>query len=155
MSDSKPKSSAPSSPEEYLANPPEQLPSQVVADELRQANETLVPATTNGMPPTAQVLYAVVNQNGTLARGFGAVSSVLLGSNQFQVTFDHDLTQSAFVASVGFPGSSGVPPTGITTVVGKSGAPNAVLVATWLINETGANPVWVRYPLPFHLVVTS
>jgi len=35
----------------------------------------LVPATFRGMPPTAQAFFAVVNPNGTLARGFGAVSS--------------------------------------------------------------------------------
>jgi hypothetical protein len=89
-----------------------------------------VPATTAGMPPTAQAFFAVVNSNGSLARGFQAVSSARITTGQYQVLFSHDLTGSAFVASIGDPGSLVIPPGGEISVVGRLGAANGVFIAT-------------------------
>lgn len=92
---------------------------------------TAVPATSAGMPPTAQGLFAVVNANGTLARGFGVVSSARLSAGQYQVVFNHDITRSAFTATLGLPGSVGGSPPGEIAVVGRAGVPNGVFVQTW------------------------
>jgi hypothetical protein len=91
----------------------------------------LVPATTAGMPPTAQAFYAVVNSNGTLARGFQAVSSTRLVTGAYQVLFSHDITGSAYVGTIGLPGTSGSSPSGEIAVVGRAGAPNGVFVQTF------------------------
>src|SRR5689334_15905257 len=51
----------------------------------------LVPATGAGMPPTAQVFYAVVNSPGTLARGFNAIAATRLAVGTYTVTFSHNV----------------------------------------------------------------
>lgn len=102
-----------------------------VSDADRESAEAaLVPATAVGMPPTAQVYFAVVEANGALARGFGVVSAARLAAGQYQVVFNHDVTGSAFVASLGLSGSLGVGPSGEITVVGRYGVANGVFVAT-------------------------
>jgi hypothetical protein len=95
-----------------------------------EANPEFVPATAAGLPPTAQTFYAVVNQNGSLARGFQAVSSARITTGQYQVLLSHDLTGSAFIASIGDPGSLVIPPGGEISVVGRLGAPSGVFIAT-------------------------
>ena len=95
-----------------------------------RAEVALVPATAAGMPPTAQALFAVVEANGALARGFGVVSAARLAVGQYQVVFNHDVTRSAFIATLGLSGSVGVGPSGEITVVGRNGIPNGVFVAT-------------------------
>src|SRR5215471_8770408 len=64
-----------------------------------EALAALVPATAAGMPPTAQTFYAVVKADGTLARGFEAVSATRLGLGMYQVLYAHDITGSAFVGT--------------------------------------------------------
>jgi hypothetical protein len=91
----------------------------------------LVPATVAGMPPTAQTFFAVVDSNGTLARGFGVVSSTRLAAGQYQVVFSHDLTRSAYVGTLGLSGSQGTSPSGEIAVVGRSGLATGVFVQTF------------------------
>jgi hypothetical protein len=137
-------------------------PSSVVADaqsgsaaqpsvskaEADRAHAALVPATTFGMPPTAQSFFAVVNANGTLARGFGASSAAFLATGTYQVTFSHSVTGSAFLATIGLSGSTGASVPGFVTVVGRNGLANAVFVQTY--NAAGA-----LTNLGFHLGVLS
>jgi hypothetical protein len=53
-------------------------------------------------PVRPTVLTAVVNVDGTLARGSGAVSSAALGvDGQYEVIFDRDVSQCAYVATAG------------------------------------------------------
>jgi hypothetical protein len=60
-----------------------------------------IPATSAGMPPTAQTMWAVVNSDGTKARAFpSAVTSVRGGAGVYVVTFPHDVTGCAFVATI-------------------------------------------------------
>ncbi|WP_229399542.1 hypothetical protein [Micromonospora okii] len=96
-----------------------------------EASALLVPATLSGMPPTAQLLFAVVDAGGALVRGFGAVSATRLGVGVYQVVFNHDLTQSAFVGTIGLPGSVGASPSGEIAVVGRAGVPNGIFVQTF------------------------
>jgi hypothetical protein len=107
-----------------------------------------MPATSTGMPGTAQILFAVVEADGTLTRGFGAVSASRLGVGQYQVVFGHDVTRSAYVATVGLTGGLYVAPPGGTAVVGRTGIPDGVFVETF----DGAGAPADR---AFHLIVAS
>ncbi|GAB3970646.1 hypothetical protein V1634_22570 [Plantactinospora veratri] len=107
-----------------------------------------VPATAAGLPATAQGHFAVVNANGTLARGFGAVSSTRLAVGQYQVVFIQNVARSAFTATIGLTGSVGASPPGEIAVVGRAGVPAGVFVQTW--NSSG-----VPADRAFHLHVSS
>ncbi len=100
------------------------------------AVSALVAGTTVGMPPTAQTFFAVVNADGSLARGFQAAFSQNLGTGFYEVIFNFDVTGSAYVASIGSSASFGIEPTGEITVVGRVGTPNGVFVTT--SDSTGA-----------------
>ena len=113
-----------------------------------RASIALVPATTSGMPPTAQAFFAVVNAAGGLVRGFGAVSALRLAVGTYQVVFSHDLTGSAYVGSIGLPGSVGASAPGEITVVGRAGIPNGVFIQTY----TSAGVLADR---GFHLAILS
>lgn len=107
----------------------------------------LVPATVCGMPPTAQVFFAVINGNGTIARGCQVVSAFRFSTGTYQVIFTHDLTGSAYLGTIGIPNPSVSPP-GIIVVAPRAGAPNGVFVQTF-------NPAGVLADLSFHLGILS
>jgi hypothetical protein len=90
--------------------------------------------------------YAVVNPNGTLARGFGAVSSQRLGLGRYQVVFNRNVRDCAYVATIGLSGSSGFSSPGQISVVGLVSNANGVFIAT--SNSAGADA-----DLGFHLAV--
>ncbi|ASW53954.1 hypothetical protein [Plantactinospora sp. KBS50] len=92
--------------------------------------------------------FAVVESNGTLVRGYHAVSAARLGVGEYQVVFTHDVRQSAYVATTGFTGSLYVPPPGIVVVAGRTGISNGVFIATYDTNGALVDRA-------FHLVVTS
>jgi hypothetical protein len=117
-------------------------------DQRHEAVTALVPATVAGMPPTAQSFYAVVRSNGTLARGFEAVSAANLGTGVYQVIFAHDITGSAYLGTLGLDTDSGESPAGQIAVVGRFGAPNGVFVETF---DASGNPA----DRGFHLAVLS
>jgi hypothetical protein len=103
--------------------------------------------TAAGMPPTAQALYAVVNANGTLARGFGtAAGTESLGNGVYQVQFYEPVSTCAFLGTIGLTGSAGESPAGEIAVVGRAGDPDGVFVETF--NSAGA-----LENLSFHLGV--
>jgi len=120
----------------------------LTAEQHAEAVAALVPATTAGMPPTAQTFYAVVRADGTLARGFQAVSATRLGTGIYQVLFAHDITRSAYLGTIGLDTSSGVSPSGQMAVVGRFGAPNGVWVQTY---DAAGSPA----DRGFHMAVTS
>ena len=72
--------------------------------------------------------YAVVNANGTLARGSTGTTSTLLGGGTYQVTFNTAINNCAWTATVGLPGV-GVTE-GVASVALISGNNNAVHVRT-------------------------
>ncbi|ROT31708.1 hypothetical protein [Micromonospora sp. HM5-17] len=90
----------------------------------------------------------MVNANGTLARGFGVISSSRLAVGQYQVIFIQNVTRSAYLATIGLTGSAGVSPPGEIAVVGRAGNPNGVFVQTF----TSAG---VPDDRSFHLHVSS
>jgi hypothetical protein len=92
-----------------------------------------IPATSAGMPPTAQTMWAVVNSNGTKARAFpSSVTSLRPGPGLYAVTFPHDLTGCAFVAT-----TSATPPQDTVTVFNLPNYPNRVAVQ--IQNLAGTN----------------
>ena len=96
----------------------------------------------------AQTLFAVVNSDGSLARGYGVASSAPDGSpGDFQVVFKRGLRKCAYVATLGSAGSTGGGPLGETDVVGLSGNKMGVFVQTR--DSTGA-----LAPSGFHLIVS-
>jgi hypothetical protein len=64
-----------------------------------------------------EALWAVVNSDGTLARGSG-VSSVEHTGAQYRVYFTRHVNGCAFTATIGRAGSTGTPTPGFLTVVG-------------------------------------
>ncbi|MCZ7439297.1 hypothetical protein O7598_23025 [Micromonospora sp. WMMC241] len=107
-------------------------------------------------PPAAgQVAWAVVSSTGTLLQHSGNVVSAFrfapgyhVWPGQYQVLLDYDVSQKAYVATVGTNDSVNVPPGGEVSVAPRLETPNAVFVQT---RTSGGSPS----PRPFHLVVTS
>jgi hypothetical protein len=92
--------------------------------------------------------FAVVRDNGGLARGKGAVSSrrFAAGLGAYEVIFNGPVTGCAFSGTVGNPDANSAAP-GEITVQGRFGTSNGVFVTT----HNAAGGVADR---PFHLVVT-
>lgn len=117
-------------PAKLKAQPPV---SKAEADRARAA---LVPTTGAGMPPTAQTFAAHVDFDGTLVRGFQAVSAQRFGPGEYEVVFSHDLRGSVYVGTVGLPGDTFIPPPGEISVTGRLGVNNGVYIQTY--NSAGA-----------------
>ncbi|MGE0136160.1 MAG: hypothetical protein AB7L91_19540 [Dehalococcoidia bacterium] len=94
----------------------------------------------------ACTIYAVVNSDGTLARGFRAQSSQRLATGQYEVRFNRNVRGCAYVASIGLSGAVGASSPGEVTVVGRFGDDRGVFVTTH--NSGGA-----ATDLGFHLAV--
>lgn len=92
-------------------------------------------------------LTAVVDANGTLNRGTGALGVThTAGSGSYIVQFNQDVTNCTYEATIGLSGSSGTSGRGFITVVGAAAGADRVFVTT---NDT-AMAVAER---GFHLLV--
>ncbi|MBU8859140.1 hypothetical protein KSK32_18145 [Micromonospora sp. WMMB482] len=100
-----------------------------------------------GLPPTARMLFAVVDASGRLVRGLGATSSTRLAAGMYQVAFDQDVAGAAYVGTVGPATANGLVPQGVITVAPRSGIANAVFVET---RGPGGHA-----DRPFHLAVLA
>jgi hypothetical protein len=99
----------------------------------------------NGTPgQNATALWAVVNANGTIARGSGTVSATNLGTGVYQVVFNRDITNCAFVGSLGDAGGGVV--LGFFSAVRRSSVPAGIFVETATTAGTVTN-------LPFHVAI--
>lgn len=77
-------------------------------------------------------LWAVVEADGTLQRGHGAVSaSQPEGAGTYVVVFNRNVRNCAFLATLGSSGHSGLPPFGQIGVVGRNGNKHAIFVTTF------------------------
>jgi hypothetical protein len=94
----------------------------------------------------ACTLFAVVNANGTLARGLGAVSSQRLALGAYEVIFNRNVRDCAYVATIGLSGSAFSSPPGEITVVGRVTSANGVFL-------TVSNSAGAPTDLGFHLAV--
>ncbi|PTA46697.1 hypothetical protein [Micromonospora sp. RP3T] len=120
----------------------------------RQAARSAMRATL-APPAPGQVAWAVVSSTGVLLQHSGNVVSAFrfppgpgVTPGQFQVLLDYDVSQKAYVATVGTNDSANVPPAGEVSVAPRLLTPNAVFVQT-------RNSAGIVSPRPFHLVVTS
>jgi hypothetical protein len=78
-----------------------------------------------------RILWAVVNADGSLARGTTGVSSSKGASGQYSVTFPIDVHLCAYFATSGLSGTVGAAPAAIAGTSSINGTPKAVLVATY------------------------
>jgi hypothetical protein len=95
-------------------------------------------------------MFAVVNSDGTLARGSAGTSSEQVGAagtGTYRVFFPRDVTACSFTATIGLSGSEGVSAPGFITVVGAAVDSAGVFVTT--DDTAGANA-----DRGFHLAVT-
>jgi hypothetical protein len=94
---------------------------------------------------TAKSLFAVVNSDGTLARGRGVVSTQLITgfAGAYEIIFDTDTTGCAYIGSIGNAGA-GTASDGFLTTALRSGTTNGVFVQT--SDTTGLNA-----DRPFHV----
>ena len=95
----------------------------------------------------ATTLWAVVNSDGTLARGGSNVTVTMnSGIGEYQVRFDQNVRGCVYVATLGLTGSAGTDPPGMITVVGES----ASVFGVWISTYDSAGALADR---SFHLVV--
>jgi hypothetical protein len=100
-------------------------------------------------PVRPTVLTAVVNVDGTLARGSGAVSSEALGvDGQYRVTFNRDVSQCAYV---GAGGEASAFPADDAITIGAS--PSDASVNAVFVQESAAILGYDSYSSGFHLIV--
>jgi hypothetical protein len=78
----------------------------------------------------ACTLTAAAESFGLLVRGFGAVSVQKLGTGIYFVTFDRNVANCVYVATIGTPGDQFLMPTGEITVAGVAGFPDSIDVTT-------------------------
>lgn len=98
--------------------------------------------------PATGTLFAVVNANGVLDRGKGAVS-VAPGKfvGDYVVRFNGSVVNCAYTATIGLTGRSGTAAPGFITVAGSNNNTASVFVSTYNLDVRSAQR-------PFHLVVT-
>jgi hypothetical protein len=93
---------------------------------------------------TCTSTWAVVRVDGTDSRDLDVVATTHAGPGRYEVTFNHDISNCAFIATIGDPNARYVYDPGL---VSTSGAPNGVYVDTM-------NLVGVLTDAPFHLNVS-
>jgi hypothetical protein len=80
---------------------------------------------------TAPSFFAVVDKDGTLARGYRAVSVKHLSDGTYVVNFNHDVTACSYTASVGLSGTAGSESAGTVHVAGRASHPKSIFVRTY------------------------
>jgi len=101
-------------------------------------------------PGHSETFFAVVNANATLARGHGVVGvqrNPGADAGAYLVAFSQDISNCAFVATIGVSDNSGISQVGIVSVL-TSNSNRAAFVQTR--DRTGVSIV----DRPFHLIVT-
>jgi hypothetical protein len=103
---------------------------------------------TAARPITPAPLWAVVNLDGSLARGSAASSSALGVDGQYQVVFGRDVSNCAYVASGGEATALSPDDAVVFTVAPRESNTSAVFVQEW-------DGVLARdsYSSGFHLIV--
>ena len=93
-----------------------------------------------------QTFNAVVNFDGTLARGRGATGVLHTDTGIYEVDFTKDVSACGYTASIGLTGTTGGSDPGTVTVVGRSGTPKGVYIQTFDRKGHAAD-------LGFHLIL--
>jgi len=87
-----------------------------------------------GTPATN--LFALVNPDGTIDRSSHVVSATSFGGGGYEVIFDRDVTQCAFMATPGIAGDTSVGPPGEVSTTKRNATPAGVYIETY--DSTGA-----------------
>lgn len=74
--------------------------------------------------------WAVINADGTFARGKGVISASNLSTGNYEVIFNKPVAACLFSATIGLSGSSGTELPGFITTVGRVTDPNGVFITT-------------------------
>ncbi|WP_089156942.1 hypothetical protein [Micromonospora sp. NBS 11-29] len=128
----------------------------VVTAAERQAARAAMGATV-APPAPGTVAWAVVSSTGVLLQHSANVVSAFrfptsgwpdTKPGQFQVLLDYDVSQKAYVATVGTNDQVNVPPSGEIQVAPRLQTPNAVFVQTRTSDG-------IYSPRPFHLVIAN
>lgn len=90
------------------------------------------------LAPELQTHWAVVNSDGTLARGTQGATSSRPGTGIFRVTFPVDVNECAFSATLG-NAVDGTPGSGVVTATPWSGDTKSIFVTTHSLADVGAN----------------
>jgi hypothetical protein len=90
-------------------------------------------------------LWAVMNASGSLARTSGATSAGRLGPGSYEILFNQDVRECAFVGSIGDPSTTALI-SGTLGVSRRAGNPNGVRIDTRSVTGVLSNR-------PFHLLV--
>ncbi|MGH3040306.1 MAG: hypothetical protein ACRDNG_00935 [Gaiellaceae bacterium] len=77
-----------------------------------------------------QRLWAVVEDDSTLVRGKRVTSVIEIGTGRTVVRFNRSVVGCAYIATLGFTGSTGIGPPGEVSVVGEGGNARGVWVTT-------------------------
>jgi len=91
-------------------------------------------------------MWAVINPDATVSRSSGGVTAASLGSAQFEVIFNRDVRNCAYVAAIG-GATNDIPAPGFAVSTQFNPDVNAVQVN---IFDSVGNPT----DRPFHLIVT-
>ena len=75
-------------------------------------------------------MFAVVDSEGTLRRGFHAVSAQRLSLGIYEVIFKRDVRRGAYLATLGGHSWGGLPAAGSIGVMGRASDPRGVIVRT-------------------------
>ena len=101
------------------------------------------PASMLAPPPR---VFAVVNADGTLARGRGASTVTKIGTGVYDVRFNRNIGTCTWEGTVGFGQFSGSTGPAQITITGRAGTTNGLFVTTF--DATG-----VATDEPFHALV--
>jgi len=96
-----------------------------------------------------RIMWAVVNSDGSLARGSAGTGASKGANGQYSVTFPVDVHLCAYFAASGLSGTTGAAPAAIAGASSINGSPKAVLVATY---QEG-NGAFGAQDSGFHLLV--
>jgi hypothetical protein len=114
-----------------------------------QANNGRASGSTHGPFMSTKTAFvagaAVVNSNGTLARGLGVVSTTQIHTGAYQVLFTHKVNRCGYEATLGST-STGVGPDAQIGVASRAGHKNGVWINTYSSSGSLTNE-------PFHLIV--
>ena len=91
------------------------------------------------------ILSAVVNSDGTIARGAGATAASQLAKGEYEVDFDRDVSGCAYISTAG-SATAGAIAYGQSDVAPRNGNANGVYVETLASDGT-------YYSIAFHLIV--
>ncbi len=101
------------------------------------APSPVAPAGAGGSNLGTAQLFAVINANGSVARGKGEAAATRVSAGYYRIGFYRNITGCAYVATVGGVAAEVV--TGIANVTRTTGSNSNISVRTFTLNGTAAD----------------